>query len=222
MRKQLGTIFAALILVVSGALIGGSGAFIYLAGAPAPVPERTFGPTGTTGTATAEGTPTSTAVRPGAAPAPELGPNMLSIPSLAATAPLDLLGVADGELILPEPTRLTLYRNGSYPGDARGTVLVAGHVNSYTLGRGTLFFLVDVKEGASIWVTDAAGRPYEYRVESLQLLQKQALPQTIFGREGDPRLVVVTCGGEVVATAQGRHYADNVIVTAIPVTSGVA
>jgi hypothetical protein len=69
-------------------------------------------------------------------------------------------------------------------------------------------------------VTDATGRPHEYRVVSLQVLLKQALPRSLFSREGDPELVVVTCGGDLTDTGEGRHYASNVIVTAVPVGDG--
>ena len=182
-----------LFLAMSGALLGASGMFIYLSQEPAP----------------------RTSTR--AVVVPQLGPSTLSIPSLGTTAPLDVLGVEDDQLLLPEPERLTLFRDGSYPGDPQGTVLVAGHVNSSSLGRGALFHLVDIKEGATIWVTDATGRPHEYRVVGLQVLLKQALPRSLFSRQGGPELVVVTCGGDIIDTPEGRHYESNVIVTAVPV-----
>ncbi len=99
-------------------------------------------------------------------------------------------------------------------------MLVAGHLNSSSLARGALFHLAEIEEGATIWVTDATGRPHEYRVVSLQVLLKQALPRSLFSREGDPELVVVTCGGDLTDTGEGRHYASNVIVTAVPVGDG--
>lgn len=210
---------------MSGVLLGASGMFIHLSQEPAPIPTRTYGPVVGAG-------PTVSAPETGASPTstravvmpqvvmPQLGPSTLSIPSLETTAPLDVLGVEDDQLLLPEPKRLTLFKDGSYPGDPQGTVLVAGHVNSSSLGRGALFHLAEIEEGATIWVTDATGRPYEYRVVGLQVLLKQALPRSLFSRQGGPELVVVTCGGDITNTAGGRYYASNVIVTAVPVADG--
>lgn len=211
------SLLLVLSLAMSGALLGASGMFIYLSQEPAPIPTRTYGPVvGAGARVSAPATaapPTSTR----AVVMPQLGPSTLSIPSLGTTAPLDVLGVKEGQLLLPEPERLTLFKDGSYPGDPQGTVLVAGHVNSSSLGRGALFHLVDIKEGATIWVTDATGRAHEYRVVGLQVLLKQALPRSLFSRQGGPELVVVTCGGDIIDTPEGRHYESNVIVTAVPV-----
>ena len=222
-RRPLGTLpslLLGLFVAISGALLGASGLFIYLSQEPAPIPTRTYGPVvGAGARVSAPETaapPTSTR----AVVMPQLGPSTLSIPSLGTTAPLDVLGVEDDQLLLPEPERLTLFKDGGYPGDPQGTVLVAGHVNSSSLGRGALFDLAEIKEGATIWVTDATGRPHEYRVVGLQVLLKQALPPSLFSRQGGPELVVVTCGGDIIDTPEGRHYASNVIVTAVPVGDG--
>ena len=194
--------------------------FIYLSQESAPIPTGAYGPVA--GAEVSVSTPMTVAppTATGAVVVPQLGPNALSIPSLGIAAPLDVLGVEDGELVLPEPKRLTLFKDGSYPGDPQGTVLVAGHVNSYSLGRGALYHLAEINQGATIWVTDATGRLHEYRVVGLQLLLKQALPRSLFSRLGDPKLVVVTCGGDIVNTPDGRHYASNVIVTAVPMGDG--
>lgn len=209
-----------LFLCMSGALLGASGMFIYLSQEPAPIPTRTYGPV----VGAWAGVPAPETAAPaspdGAVVMPQLGPSMLSIPSLGATAPLDVLGVEDDQLLLPEPERLTLFKDGSYPGDPQGTVLVAGHVNSSSLAPGALFRLGEIEEGATIWMTDATGRPHEYRVVGLQVLLKQALPQSLFSRQGGPTLVVVTCGGDIIDTPEGRHYESNVIVTAVPVSDG--
>lgn len=222
-RRPLGTVLSLLLglfLCVSGGLLGASGMFIYLSQEPAPLPARTYGPVVGAGASVPAPETAAPATSDGAVVMPQLGPSTLSIPSLGSTAPLDVLGVEDDQLLLPEPDRLTLFEDGSYPGDPQGTVLVAGHVNSSSLGRGTLFRLGEITEGATIWVTDATGRPYEYRVVGLQVLLKQALPQSLFSRQGGPQLVVVTCGGDIIDTPEGRHYESNVIVTAVPVDDG--
>jgi hypothetical protein len=201
---------------MSGGLFGASGMFVYLSQEPAPLPTRTYGPAVGAGAGVSAPETAAPPTATGAVVMPQLGPSTLSIPSLGTTAPLDVLGVEDDQLLLPEPERLTLFKDGSYPGDPQGTVLVAGHVNSSSLGRGALFRLGEIEEGATIWVTDATGRPHEYRVVGLQVLLKQALPQSLFSRQGGPELVVVTCGGDIIDTPEGRAYASNVIVTAVP------
>jgi hypothetical protein len=209
-----------LFVAMSGVLLGASGMVIHLSQEPAPIPTSTFGPVVGAGPTVSAPETVAPSTSPRAVVSPQLSPSTLSIPSLGTTAPLDVLGVEDGQLLLPEPKRLTLFKDGSYPGDPQGTVLVAGHVNSSSLGRGALFHLAEIEEGATIWVTDATGRAHEYRVVSLQVLLKQALPRSLFSRQGDAELVVVTCGGDLTDTGEGRHYASNVIVTAVPVGDG--
>lgn len=214
---MLPNLLFVLFLAISGVVLGASGMFIYLSQEPAPLPTRTYGPGVGAGARVSvpETAPPPTSTR--GVVVPQLDPSTLSIPSLGTTAPLDVLGVENHQLLLPEPKRLTLFKDGSYPGDPQGTVLVAGHVNTKSLGRGALFHLAEIKDGATIWVTDATGRPHEYRVVGLQVLMKQALPRSLFSRQGGPELVVVTCGGDIVETPEGQYYESNVIVTAVPV-----
>jgi hypothetical protein len=48
---------------------------------------------------------------------------------------------------------------------------------------------------------------------------KQDLPDLLFTRAGSPFLTLVTCGG--VFDQSTRHYSDNVVVYAVPVSSKV-
>ena len=54
-----------------------------------------------------------------------------------------------------------------------------------------------------------------YRVTTVKIVRKDALPSSIYTRTGPARLVLVTCGGPF--NAKAGHYRDNVIVTATPV-----
>lgn len=216
-RGWVVSMLTSILLLVGGGSLGFAGGYWWYSQAPAPMPVGGgFDKRGdsTIPTSDSKGAPPAGHVV--AEDAPQLAANMLAIPSLSASAPLDFLGVADGELLLPEPSRLALYEDGSYPGDPHGTVLVAGHVNSHELGRGALFELSKIKPDAAIWVTGQDGRGYEYRVTTLTMLDKEALPQDIFTRNGEARLVIVTCGGRVVSTPKGRFYESNVIATAVP------
>jgi len=59
------------------------------------------------------------------------------------------------------------------------------------------------------------GRTRRYRVVSVRMMRKEALPTDIYSRRGRARLVLVTCGGPFDSSS--RHYRDNIVVTAVPV-----
>jgi hypothetical protein len=74
-----------------------------------------------------------------------------------------------------------------------------------------------VAAGAVVEVTGTDGTTTRWRVISRTLVPKPELPlDRLFAREGPPRLVLVTCGGEFVPEL--RSYRDNVVVVAEPVS----
>ncbi|MGY1927286.1 class F sortase [Modestobacter sp. SYSU DS0903] len=149
-------------------------------------------------------------------PAPVPAPVRLSVPARGVDAPLDPVGVApDGQMELPEDVdRVGWYRFGPVPGDA-GSAVLAGHVDDREQGLGALAPLRSTEVGEVIVVTGATGEETRWQVVSRELITKQALPlDTIFSREGPPRLVLVTCGGPFLPEL--RSYRDNVVVVATP------
>lgn len=123
--------------------------------------------------------------------------------------------LASGALQLPErPTVLGGFAAGAAPGAQAGTAVVAGHLDSASVGPGPLVALFDLRAGDVLQLTDAAGGHHRYSVVSRTSYPKSALPPEVFSRDGPPRLAVVTCGGAFDA-ARG-HYADNVVVLAVP------
>ncbi|MDO5502534.1 MAG: class F sortase [Actinomycetia bacterium] len=217
-RRRPGSLLAVLLLVLGSGSLGWAGGYYYYSQQPAPLPSATFDLAPSDVVAQAAADRGSTGESTGTtSQAPAMEPDQIVLPTINASAPMDYLGVDSGELLLPDGSRVTIYSEGSYPGDSTGTVLIAGHVNSETLARGALFDLGDIQPGDSIWVTDQQGNPVEYLAVKLEVLHKQELPQDIFTRNGEPRLVIVTCGGEIVTTASGRRgYESNVILTAVP------
>lgn len=149
---------------------------------------------------------------PPAEPAPAaVGvPNRLTIESLGVDAPL-LPGEVSGlSLRLPsDPALLTLHTDGGQPCGDQGTVLIAGHVSSYGT-KGVLWPLHAIKPGATAHVTCADGTLTTWQATGVRLERKADLPQNVFDAAGDRRLVIVTCGGPVMADG---HYRDNVIAT---------
>ncbi|TWH75159.1 sortase (surface protein transpeptidase) [Modestobacter roseus] len=149
-------------------------------------------------------------------PAPVPAPVRVSLPAQGVDAPLDPVGVSpDGQMELPEDVdRVGWYRFGPVPGD-EGSAVLAGHVDDREQGLGALFPLRDAQTGDVVVVTGATGAETRWQVVSRELITKQALPlDSIFNREGPPRLVLVTCGGPF--DAETRSYRDNVVVVAQP------
>ena len=61
---------------------------------------------------------------------------------------------------------------------------------------------------------DADDRVRRYAVTDVEKVAKAEVPlDQVFRRDGDPALVVITCGGSF---DRGRGYSDNVVVTARP------
>jgi Sortase domain len=144
-------------------------------------------------------------------------PVTLAVPALGIEAPVDPVGVRrDGQMTVPDDVdRVGWYRFGPVPGGA-GSAVLAGHVDDGEQGLGELAPLRETRVGAEVLVTDAAGSTTRWRVVSRERIDKQALPvDRLFAREGPPRLVLVTCGGEFLPE-QGR-YESNVVVVAEPV-----
>ena len=96
-------------------------------------------------------------------------------------------------------------------------MVLAGHVDSARQGRGALFDLRSIGVGERIEVVTESGRTFRYRVTGRETIPKRRLPtERLFDRDGSPRLVLITCGGPFDAGT--RHYRDNIVVTAEPVS----
>jgi LPXTG-site transpeptidase (sortase) family protein len=92
--------------------------------------------------------------------------------------------------------------------------VLIGHRDTVAEGPGALFDLDEVQSGDPV-VVRAGNRSLRYEVVSLRSIDKAALPDALFGRTGQPRLVLITCGGPYLPEAGG--YQENVVVVARPV-----
>lgn len=154
------------------------------------------------------------ALRTAAVPAPV----RVVIPDLDVRARVDPVGVQrDGAMVIPAaPTSVGWYRYGPAPASPEGNTVVAGHVATREDGPGAFAPLRGAEPGMRVEVTDAAGTVHRYEVVGRERIVKQALPvDEIFARDGEPLLVLVTCGGEYLPEL--RSHRDNVVVTARPV-----
>lgn len=145
-------------------------------------------------------------------------PVRVELPALGVAADVDQVGVADdGQMELPpDPDRVGWYRFGPAPGEDQGSAVLAAHVDSRRYGLGQFSRLRESSPGDRVVVVLADGRSVEHEVVDVRSESKAVVRlDALFRREGEPSLVLVTCGG--VYDADARSYEDNVVVTAVPV-----
>ena len=86
-------------------------------------------------------------------------------------------------------------------------------MDSAKTGAGAFYALKSARRGDTVTVTQGS-KTLKYRVTTIKIMRKAALPTSIYTRTGSPKLVLVTCGGPF--DAKSGHYRDNVVVTAVP------
>ncbi len=143
-------------------------------------------------------------------------PMRLRVPDVSIDAELVPAGVADGNLLLPEPRQAGWWIGGALPGDPGGTVVIAGHVDAADGSHGALYALTSLRRGATVQITTAVG-PVNYTVTAMRHFAKQQLPRDLFTRSGGHRLVLITCGGDY---SPDHGYSDNVVAYATPTHKG--
>ena len=161
---------------------------------------------------------TEDAPAPDVAPQPVAAPTAISLPSLGVDAPIMDVGLEDdGGMEIPDDVSTAgWYELGVAPGEASGTAVIAGHVDSESQGRGAFWDLRRMDVDDIITVDHADGTTSEWRVVARTAYPKEELPiADIFTRFGDPRLVLITCDGYFDRGA--RSYSDNVVVYTVPV-----
>ena len=118
------------------------------------------------------------------------------------------------ELDVPQLDTVGWYSLGPSPGQD-GSAVLAGHVDGQ--GRPGIFYeLGRVAVGDPVQVDFADGTTTTFRVVGRRQVPKTQLPAELFSRAGPPRLTLITCGGAFDSST--RHYVDNVVVVAEPVT----
>ncbi len=145
-----------------------------------------------------------------------LAPNTVSIPELDVQLPFHDAGITGGWLDLDASITTGVHLdNGSSL--AKGSFLVAAHVNSKDLSLSPFAKLWKVEPGTMVYVSDAQGSVHAFKTTVLQHYDKNSLPSDLWRTDGAPRVVLVTCGGELTVGDDGRrHYAENVVVEAVP------
>ena len=142
-------------------------------------------------------------------------PVSVSVPELSIDMAIEPHGLdPEGEMSLPvSPFTAGWYAYGSAPDSRRGSTVIAAHVDSIPEGKGPFSRLREAQAGMAITIVDEAGVTHEYRVTGVERIEKAEVPlERVFAGNGQPHLVLVTCGGEF--DRQAGSYKDNYIVTA--------
>jgi hypothetical protein len=123
----------------------------------------------------------------------------------------------DGYMELPDDVKVAgWYRYGPDPLSDAGTTVVSAHVDSARYGIGPFAALAGLPAGTEVTVTVDTGASVDYVIESVTSVSKRDVPLgEIFDRDGERRLVLITCGGQF--DREAFRYSDNVIVVATPV-----
>jgi len=160
-------------------------------------------------------------VQPGALPSggAELAPVRLALPTLRVTASVVPTGVdASGQFdVPPSVDTVGWYRFGPGLAATAGSIVIGGHVDSAEEGEGAFFRLRELKPGDAVTVTGADGVQRRFQVLAREEYPKATIDLSrYFSWTGGLRLTLITCGGKFDATT--RHYRDNVVVTAVPIS----
>jgi hypothetical protein len=144
-------------------------------------------------------------------------PLHIRIGTIGVDAPVVRVGLEpDGAMEIPDRVAEVGWYDpdelGVAPGTT-GTAVLAGHVDSRTQGRGSLYHLRDLRVGETIEIDLTDGSTQRWRITAVTQYPKDVLPyEEVFVWSGPPRLAIITCGGEFDRTA--RSYTDNLIAYA--------
>jgi hypothetical protein len=143
-------------------------------------------------------------------------PMSVAIDGFGIRAPIVAVGAdpVTTEMDLPADASVAAwYSPGPSPGQ-RGSAVLASHVD-FGGQLGVFFGLARVDAGARIRVDYDDGSMRWFIVTARQSYEKAELPVAdLFRADGQPNLVLITCGGEYDRKA--RSYHDNVVLYAQP------
>jgi LPXTG-site transpeptidase (sortase) family protein len=162
-------------------------------------------------------------VRPSAKPARVLGrsaPVGLEIPAIGVDTPVIRLGLAPDRTVQVPPVtahdRAGWYRHSPAPGQT-GPSVILGHVTVGAHGDGVFRHLARLRRGDRIVARLENGAAAVFAVGSVRTVAKADFPtDAVYGDVDRPELRLITCGGP----RTGDEYRDNVIVFAVPTSTG--
>ncbi|MGH2616455.1 MAG: class F sortase [Thermomicrobiales bacterium] len=145
-------------------------------------------------------------------PEPEVvagvAPIALQVDKFGIDAPIELGAVVDGIMQDPSGPWVVSWYDGLGKIGEGGNVIVAGHVDYYTVGPAVFWDVGKLVPGDVIRLIGEDGQSYEYAVEWLEYydaasLTPEIIQTDIVGDTGQESLTIITCGGVFdPATAQ--------------------
>lgn len=149
-----------------------------------------------------------------AAPLRAAEPVRIRIPRIEVDAPLTRLGLGpDGSLDVPparDPDLAGWYGGGTPPG-AKGTAIVAGHVDNAE-GPAVFYALGSLKKGAAVEIDRTDGRTAVFTIDAVEVYANEAFPdERVYGPSPDASLRLITCGG---GYTDETGYLGNVVAYA--------
>ena len=135
-------------------------------------------------------------------------------------AAVDPVQVTDQGVLLPphDVTRVGWYSASAVPGEPGnvGSSVITGHINYQGQGTGYAEKFTKLKKGQEFTVViDGQERTFRVTEAPYRLPKGSGFPDVVNDKEGENRLVLITCGGQFVGGALG--YEDNIITVAEPV-----
>lgn len=140
----------------------------------------------------------------------------LRLARLGIDAPVVPVGWDGDTMAVPnDPGTLGWFQPSARLDDLAGASLIAGHVSDASDRLGPLGRLIRARRGDVLEWRERA-RISRFRITAIrQFPRLRGLPASLFRVDGPHTLVLVTCTRRVVGPS-GIHYADNLVVTAVP------
>lgn len=124
-----------------------------------------------------------------------------------------------GALEVPNAADTAGWWDGSAQvGEAFGSTVIAGHVDTAAVGLAPFAQLRDAEAGDVVWL-EGSGQRAGYRVTDVSTVDKDVLASSsdALSQTGTHRLSLITCTGTWDPTT--RHYDSNLVVTAVPLAT---
>lgn len=131
-------------------------------------------------------------------------------------APVVDVGVEpDGDMEIPGAAEVGWYRFGPSPG-SEGSAVLAAHI-AWNGEDGVFRQLAGAQPGQRFTVGFEDGTTAAYEIVAMAQYPKDELPPELFETSGEPRVVLITCGGSFNRALSS--YDDNVVAHAVPVVA---
>lgn len=129
-----------------------------------------------------------------------IAPIALQVDKFGIDAPIEIGAVVDGVMLDPSGPWVVSWYEGLGKIGEGGNVVVAGHVDYYTVGPAVFYSVGSLIPGDVLRLVGEDGQSYEYAVEWLEYynvagLSAEVIQTDIVGDTGQESLTIITCGG---------------------------